>query len=171
MHPEQELYIQRLSDQNKDRNALYTKLLLALPVLAALPYIPTLIRPGTAFPSLLAISSLLSTAYMLRRMPDTVTGIAPLDAWTGTGGVAGAGGRSPLDTHLPYLNGGLAVMLGLMGVVAARRAGAEGGLMGWPTMGYLPGLVYGTVLMAKMMMASVDPEKALSGLKYGYKGA
>lgn len=109
---------------------------------------------------------------MLRRMPPTVTGIAPLDAWSGTGGAAGgAGGRSPLDTHLPYLNGGLAVMLGLMGVVAARKAGADGGLMGWPAMGYLPGLVYGTVLAAKMMMASVDPEKALSGLRYGYKGA
>lgn len=104
-------------------------------------------------------------------MPDTVTGIAPLDAWSGTGGVAAAGSRSPLDTHLPYLNGGLAVMLALMGVVAARKAGSEGGLMGWPTMGYLPGLVYATVLLAKMMMASVDPEKALSALKYDYKGA
>jgi hypothetical protein len=107
-------------------------------------------------------------------MPDTVTGIAPLDAWSGTGGVAGGaavGARSPLDTHLPYLNGGLAVMLALMGVVAAKKAGSEGGLMGWPTMGYLPGLVYAVVLVAKLMMASVDPAKALSALKYDYKGA
>jgi hypothetical protein len=32
-------------------------------------------------------------------------------------------------------------------------------------------VVYGVVLLAKMVMASVDPESELSGLKYQYKGA
>lgn len=46
----------------------------------------------------------------------------------------------------------------------------KGGLL-FVGMGYLPGIVYGASLLAKAMMASVDPEKELSNLKYGYRGA
>jgi hypothetical protein len=41
----------------------------------------------------------------------------------------------------------------------------------WPGMGYLPLVVYAIVLISKMVMGSVDPEKELASLKYDYKGA
>lgn len=59
--------------------------------------------------------------------------------------------------------------MALLEVVASMKAG-KGGLL-FVGMGYLPGVVYGASLLAKAMMASVDPEKELSGLKYGYRGA
>jgi hypothetical protein len=38
-------------------------------------------------------------------------------------------------------------------------------------LGALPGVVYAVVVGAKVMMAEVDPERELTKLKYGYKGA
>lgn len=66
---------------------------------------------------------------------------------------------------------GMCAVLVAAGLVAgARGGGAEpwGGVLG---LGNLPALVYVVVLAAKMVMASVDPERELSGLKYQYKGA
>lgn len=60
-------------------------------------------------------------------------------------------------------------MLTLLEVVASMKAG-KGGLL-FVGMGYLPGIVYGASLLAKGVMASVDPEKELGNLKYGYRGA
>lgn len=41
----------------------------------------------------------------------------------------------------------------------------------WTGMGYLPLFVYLVVLLSKVVMSSVDPEKELTALKYEYKGA
>jgi hypothetical protein len=38
-------------------------------------------------------------------------------------------------------------------------------------LGALPGVVYASVIGAKVVMAGVDPERELRGLKYDYKGA
>jgi hypothetical protein len=38
-------------------------------------------------------------------------------------------------------------------------------------LGALPGVVYASVVGAKVVMAGVDPERELRGLKYDYKGA
>jgi hypothetical protein len=76
--------------------------------------------------------------------------------------------RSPLERTLPYLNLGLVVLLVLMGLV---RGDERGGGFGWVSMGNVPGLVYSVAITAKIVMAGVDPEKELTGLKYGYKGA
>ncbi|PTB63813.1 hypothetical protein BBK36DRAFT_1125016 [Trichoderma citrinoviride] len=76
--------------------------------------------------------------------------------------------RSPLERTLPYLNLGLVVLLILMGLV---RGNDRGGGFGWVSMGNVPGLVYSVAITAKIVMAGVDPERELSGLKYGYKGA
>lgn len=72
-----------------------------------------------------------------------------------------------MDKYLPYLNLGLVVLLVLMGLVTKSDA-ASFGLIG---MGNLPAVVYGAVIVSKMVMASVDPESELSRLKYQYKGA
>lgn len=75
--------------------------------------------------------------------------------------------RSPLETYLPYLNLGLIAALILMGMVTKSNVAS----FGWIGMGNLPAIVYIVVLVAKMVMASVDPEAELSTLKYEYKGA
>ncbi len=153
-------------------------ILLLIPLLATIPYLPAL----PSLPACLALSSLLATAYLLRRLPPTVTGLYPLDAWTGTGGAARVA-RSPLDQTLPYLDALLALLLAFWGGAVAYKAsrldgGGEGspgrsvsGALAWPVMYTLPAGVYGVVLLAKVVMAGVDPEKELSALRYEYKGA
>lgn len=85
--------------------------------------------------------------------------------------------KSPLDKHLPYLNVGLCIILVLSGVLANRVVGEEDGAshhshqFSWLGLGNLPAIVYGVVIIAKMVMASVDPERELQKLKYEYKGA
>ncbi|TQV91704.1 hypothetical protein IF1G_09770 [Cordyceps javanica] len=175
---EQESYIQRLSDRNRAQNAQMVTLLLALPLLAAVPYLLAL----PSLPACLALSSLGATAYLLRRLPPAVTGLYPVDAWVGTGGAAGA--RGPLDQNLPYLNALLAILLAFWGAAVAYKTsrfdGGKGavvpgkdvtGALAWPVMCNLPAGVYGVVLLAKIVMAGVDPERELSGLRYDYKGA
>ena len=195
-HPEQDRLIARLARENAQRDTTFRAVLLALPLLSTVAYIAgPLFRPATALLSLLALTSLLATAALLRAQPPAVTGIAPLDAWTRRDdvhaaaagdlarllrlreqirGVVAAGGRerrragaSPLAVYLPYLNVALAAVVALMGAVT----GAGGRGFGWVGMGNLPGLVYAVVLAAKVVMGSVDPERELSGLKYEYKGA
>lgn len=117
--------------------------------------------------SILALTSLASTAYLLRVLPPAVTGLAPIDAWSSAGVLAG-GLRSPIDTHLPYLNAGLVIMLGLMELVTSMKP-STGPF--WFGMGYLPGIVFGVVTLSKFLMAGVDPEKELTGLRYEYRGA
>lgn len=185
--PEQEALIARLAAENTARNAQFRLFLLALPLLTALVYVPLLFRPRLSFLSLLSLTSLLSTAFLLYRLPPTATGIAPLDAWSRSEDVAAAtreagrrlgkrgsggnslafasGAKSPLDTYLPYLNFGLGLVLTLLGLVAG---GERAWLIG---MWDLPAVIYGVVLVAKLVMGSVDPEKELSALKYQYKGA
>lgn len=125
---------------------------------------------------LLALTSLASTAYLLHRLPPDSTGIPALDHLGRATPLpplahAAMARPSPLEAWLPYLNLGLCAVLVAMGLVAgARGRGAEGwaGILG---LGNLPALVYGVVLAAKMVMASVDPERELAGLRYQYKGA
>lgn len=164
---EQESYIRRLAAENKARDAAFARYLLALPAVAALPYVLSLFRPATILLSILALTSLASTAYLLHVLPPAVTGLAPLDAWSSSGVLAG-GLRSPIDTHLPYLNAGLVVMLALMEIVASMKT-SRGPV--WFGMGYLPGIVYAAITGSKLLMAGVDPEKELTGLRYEYRGA
>jgi hypothetical protein len=44
-------------------------------------------------------------------------------------------------------------------------------ISGLTGIGNLPGLIYLAVLGAKFVMASVDPERELGGLRYELKGA
>ncbi|KAF4813600.1 hypothetical protein CGCTS75_v013631 [Colletotrichum tropicale] len=76
--------------------------------------------------------------------------------------------KSPLEQYLPYLNLGLCAMLVLTGMVTKS---GERDTFGHVGLGNLPAIVYIVIILAKVVMASVDPEKELSALKYGYKGA
>jgi hypothetical protein len=209
--PEQEDYIAQLAIENAARDVQFRRFLLAIPLLATIPYLPALINPPTSLLALLSLTSLFSTAYLLHHQPPTSSGIPFLDDWARpktpqptrppslstreSSGVFGDDDdedeedyepyvprgrprqrrssfsyverRSPLEIYLPYLNLGLGVILILM-AWAIGRVKSEAV---WPGMGCLPLVVYGIILVSKMVMGSVDPEKELSSLKYDYKGA
>lgn len=78
------------------------------------------------------------------------------------------GENSPLETWLPWLNLGLVGVLVLLGLVSGE---AWKGAFRWVGMGNLPGVVFGVIVVAKVVMGSVDPEAELGALKYSYKGA
>ncbi|KAM0434198.1 hypothetical protein ACHAQK_008867 [Fusarium lateritium] len=209
---EQEDYIAQLAIENAARDVQFRRFLLAIPLLATIPYLPALINPPTSLLALLSLTSLCSTAYLLHHQPPTSSGIPFLDNWARpktprptrppslstreSSGVfddddddedeedyepyvprgrprqrrssfSYVGRRSPLEIYLPYLNLGLGVILILM-AWAIGRVKSEAV---WPGMGYLPLVVYGIILVSKIVMGSVDPEKELSSLKYDYKGA
>jgi hypothetical protein len=178
---EQESLIRSLSLENKTRNALYAKLLLSLPILSTIPFIPALFTPQIAFLSLLSITSLLSTAYLLYILPPGCTAIPLLDALntnTNTDPKTKAGAsriadplvlrtveHGPIRSYLPYLNLVLSAVLALLGQVFIGRE------MIWWGFAWLPGGVYAVVLLAKVVMGSVNPEAELGALRYEFKGA
>lgn len=89
--------------------------------------------------------------------------------------------KSPLERHLPLLNVGLCAVLVLYGLLVQRRGGGTSEHydhnedhrqhFGWLGLGNLPAIVYAVVIVAKLLMANVDPERELTALKYDYKGA
>ncbi|KAK4061283.1 hypothetical protein Trihar35433_9610 [Trichoderma harzianum] len=189
---EQDSLIQTLASQNASQNESLNRILIALPLLSTIAYLRPLFNPATTTFAVFCLTSLLATAFLLYKLPPTETGIGVIDAWAGGSradpstrfqlrsslrgidagrGVLGRAPvemRSPLERTLPYLNLGLVVLLILMGLV---RGDERGGGFGWVSMGNVPGLVYSIAITAKIVMAGVDPEKELTGLKYGYKGA
>ncbi|KAG6002904.1 hypothetical protein E4U21_002515 [Claviceps maximensis] len=193
---EQESLISDLSAQNALQNHHFARLLLTLPLFTTFFYLPLLFRTRhDVIIALLSLTSLLSTTYLLHTLPPETTGIELLDAWSRGGHARHQGDpaeaaacarvmmmerqarrlqrglgydRAPLEMYLPYLNGALAMVLSLMGLVTER------GVVGGSTCivrGNLPAVVYGVVLLAKVVMGSVDPERELSPLKYEYRGA
>jgi hypothetical protein len=169
-YPEQEHLIQTLNEQNTNTNILYSRILLLLPTLSLIPYLPTLFSPQTTFLSLLSISSLISTAYLLYSLPPGVTSISFLDNLNTPPSTQRPLHRAdligPLLHYLPYLNLALCGILVLLGIVVTRKVQQL-----WWGFGWLPAGVYGVVLLAKWVMGSVDPVSKLAELRYGFKGA
>ncbi|CAK7209338.1 hypothetical protein SCUCBS95973_000405 [Sporothrix curviconia] len=184
---EQDTLIQSLAEQNQRRNEQFRQLLLAVPALAAVPFLMACFRSSsssTAMVSLLGISSLAATAYMVHRQTPTKTGIRVLDTWSGADvkgkGPAAAATFSlsnwsarrlpPLDQHLPHLNLGLCAVL-LLSIFLPKGATAPASNTPYQLLSSLPAVVYGIVLISKVTMAGVDPERELNKLRYEYKGA
>ncbi len=177
---EQDTLIRTLAAQNTTRNAQFRLVLLTLALACTLPYLVALFRARTFVVALLGLTSLLSTAYLLYVLPPTRSGIPVLDAWAAAAGrdedihkgqqqrqqLPELPHRSPLEAYLPGLNAVLCVALAVQGWLSP--ASDDGWLVG---LGSLPALVYGLVLVAKGVMASVDPERDLARLTYEYKGA
>ncbi|KAF4993827.1 hypothetical protein FDECE_13301 [Fusarium decemcellulare] len=93
---EQEDLIGRLAEENAARDAQFRRLLLALPLLATIPYLPALINPPTSLLALLSLTSLFSTAYLLHHQPPASSGIPFLDKW--------AKPKTPRPTRPPSLS-------------------------------------------------------------------
>ncbi|CAK7209361.1 hypothetical protein SBRCBS47491_000417 [Sporothrix bragantina] len=184
---EQDTLIQSLVEKNQQRNEQFRQLLLAVPALAAVPFLMACFRsssPSTAMVSLIGISSLAATAYLVYRQAPTKTGILLLDVWSGADvkgkGPAAATAFSlpdwstrrppPLDQHLPHLNLGLCAVL-LLSIFLPRGGAGVSSNTPYQLLGSLPAAVYGVVLISKVTMAGVDPERELNKLRYEYKGA
>ncbi|GKT49398.1 uncharacterized protein ColSpa_09579 [Colletotrichum spaethianum] len=174
---EQEVLIQRLADENAARNAQFNTFLLALPLLTTppgvtgIPLLDAWSRPKTprASPS----SSLASSTSSISGASSSSSSYQPVRAPVQTRRRRSSFSfaedqKSPLETYLPYLNLGLCAVLVLTGVVT--RSG-ERHALGHVGLGNLPAIVYVVVLIAKVVMGSVDPEKELAALKYDFKGA
>jgi hypothetical protein len=146
-------------------------------LLSIIPYIPTVFGPRTTLLSLLSITSLLSTAYLLYILPPGRTAISFLDAFNSPPATKDQAskqylsqkfevGEGPIKQYLPCLNLGLCGVLVLLGMLVRRKTEEL-----WWGFGWLPAGIYGVVLLAKYVMGSVDPEGELGSLKYGFKGA
>lgn len=77
--------------------------------------------------------------------------------------------EGPIQTYLPLLNLLLCIVLAILGIQLSKRGRVEVWMGAW--FGCLPGFAYGVVVGAKWVMGSVDPERELGGLRYGFKGA
>lgn len=58
----------------------------------------------------------------------------------------------------------------MLGTMVKAKTRARGEILWWG-FEWVPAGIYAVVVMAKMVMGSVDPEEELKGLRYGYKGA
>ncbi|PHH64020.1 hypothetical protein CDD81_5125 [Ophiocordyceps australis] len=166
---EQESLIAQLSTANASQNTLYRNALAILVALAALPFLPLLFSRV----SILALSSLAATAYLLVRLPPTRTGLRHLDDFAARDKAARSRIPSnypplgPLDTYLPYLNLLLSGLIVLMSITSISASGE------WyfVVLASLPASIYAVTIAAKVTMAQVDPDKELSPLQYQYRGA
>ncbi|KAI4169597.1 MAG: hypothetical protein LQ348_007248 [Seirophora lacunosa] len=110
--------------------------------------------------SLLAVSSLLCTAYILFFLPNG----KPAE---GRMSPAASEGEGPIRRYITYLNGGLSVLVGLN---AFHFTGKEGVHDGFWLFCLLPSAVFSLVILMRRTMLSVDID-GLEKLKYPYKGA
>ncbi|KAK3951875.1 hypothetical protein QBC32DRAFT_213963 [Pseudoneurospora amorphoporcata] len=194
---EQESLITTLSTLNTHRNSQFRSLLLLIPAIASIPYLLALFLPSpsqrklsTVLFALLALTSLAATTFVTVKLPPTKTGLAFVDALSasaGKGKKAGKGSRngirvpnlygsgilqpSPLEAWLPYLNVGLCLLVLLTGLVTGGGGHQVGASVGQVYLAALPGVINAATVVAKAVMAGVDPEGELGGLRYGYKGA
>ncbi|MCJ1299374.1 hypothetical protein MMC08_002166 [Hypocenomyce scalaris] len=163
---EQEKLIAKLRRENEERNRQFMIIFSAIPVTSVLAFLPAIMTSASLHPkfvSLLAITSLLSTAYILvfipSQRPPEPGSKRPMRHLEPVPG--------PLHQYLSYLNAGLSLLLGLYAIGFRGRNGVHDGF--W-MLCLLPGLVFSIIVVARRVMLSVDVSE-LEGLKYGYKGA
>ena len=171
---EQENLIRTMQEQTITQNKIYSKVFFVLPLVCVLPYLTTLLQPRTSLLSLLSITSLLSTAFLVYILPPGITSIAFIDALNAPSS-SSSNSRNipgpihqphgPIETYLPYLNIVLSMMLGLLGMVTRGREEL------WVGFAWLPGAIYTIAMGGKWVMGSVNPEVELGALRYGFKGA
>ncbi|KAI9751159.1 MAG: 54S ribosomal protein L9, mitochondrial [Chaenotheca gracillima] len=196
---EQETFIQDLRTRNASQNTLYTNMFLALPLILTLPYLRLIVLSSTApgnvsLPSLLSLTSLLSTAYIFRyirfeKLKRQANNLS-LPEW--------AADEGPLNLYLPWLNALICTILGFVALwqwhgststVERSTGGGERVLWLIPSGKTIPmptilddirkGLaidtlifvvIYAIIMFARYTMQSVDVSE-LERLRYSYKGA
>ncbi|EKD12851.1 hypothetical protein MBM_09080 [Drepanopeziza brunnea f. sp. 'multigermtubi' MB_m1] len=169
---EQESLIQTLKEENQRRNQQYITALLIISLLCCTPYLSTIFSGPTRLLSVLSITSLLSTAYMVHTSPPGQTGLAFVDranaepkSMAARREALLAANDGPIKQFLPYLNVGLCVILLGLGSMVQRK-----GVAVWAGFAWLPAAVYGVSVAAKWVIGGVDPGD-LANFRYELRGA
>ena len=132
--------------------------------------------------SILSISSLVATAYILIFIPNT-NGAAG-SGQARTTGTAAFSKNGPLERYLSTLNGGLSFLLSLSAYSVKGKHGVHEGfwllcllpfgrsyaLQARRRYANIVLVVFFIIMLARQLMLSVDIDE-LEKLKYGYKGA
>ncbi|MCJ1238731.1 hypothetical protein MMC14_006722 [Varicellaria rhodocarpa] len=163
---EQEKLIQKLRVETEERNEEYMRMFLAIPVCSIVAYVPSLLMFSSLqakFLSILSITSLVSTAYMLFFIPNVRLNTSRRKRRN----LQIEPEPSMIDQYLGYLNGGLSFLIALNAWTIQEKNGVHD--LFW-TLCLLPSLVFVVIVVAKRLMISVDVDE-LEDLKYGYKGA
>ncbi|KAL9065459.1 MAG: hypothetical protein Q9161_008220 [Pseudevernia consocians] len=163
---EQEKLIAKLRAENDDRNEEYKRLFLALPSVSAMAYIPALIASRLVqarLVSLLCMTSLIATAYILAFVPN-VRPKPPNRVKSKRKSVPESG---PVRQYISYLNGALSLLSALNSITFRDKRGVHDGF--W-LLCLLPVVSFTVIMLARELMLSVDVDE-LEDLKYEYKGA
>ena len=146
-------------------------------------YIPTLITSGIVqakLVSLLCMTSLLATAYILAFVPNT----RPQSPNGAKSKRQSASNSGPVHQYIGYLNGALSLLCALNSITFRDKRGVHDGFWllcllpvgRWPLsreMAVRPNrsaVSFAVIVLAKQLMLSVDVDE-LENLRYGYKGA
>ncbi|CDM28060.1 hypothetical protein DTO013E5_4012 [Penicillium roqueforti] len=158
---EQERVIEQLQSQNDARNAQYSVIFTALPLLAATVFVPSVLSASSQAErlfSLLGLVSLLTTAYIMKRSP-----LQP-----------DRKGKKPMTFHTERIarihgtlvpgNSALCLLLALVSLSTGSSYAIR------PVLYLIPGAMLVVILLARKVMLSVDLA-SLKDLQYEYKGA
>ncbi|OBT46563.1 hypothetical protein VE00_01815 [Pseudogymnoascus sp. WSF 3629] len=175
---EQQRLIHTLRASASATNTLYTRLFTTFPLLLTLAYLTPLSSARGALP-LLALTSLIASAWVMYAFPVGRTGWPWVDEWAGSSGtgkgkdVKGTGRagdispgeeEGPLRRWLVPLNAGLAGVILVAGLLGTGGGGVK--------LSVLPALALGVVVAVKVQMRGLEADvDGLEGLRYGYKGA
>ncbi|KAF7587504.1 hypothetical protein BBP40_007149 [Aspergillus hancockii] len=161
---EQESMIERLRAQNDKRNAEYSIIFAAIPLLSAIVFIPSLFSSGSGLLgwllSFLSVLSLVATAYTMKYIPLQLPdpkGKRPM--------------RSPdCPAHLRKLLLPVNITIcSLLLFVYLSSSSVESSHNKQPTAYIVPIAMLAIIMFARQVMASVDL-KHLEDLQYEYKG-
>jgi hypothetical protein len=158
---EQERVIEELQRQNDARNAQYSMIFTALPLLAATIFVPSVLSASSQAErlfSLLGLVSLLTTAYIMKCTPlqPDRKGKKPMTSHT----------ERMAQVHAALVPGTGAVCLLL--ALVYLSTGSSYGIR--PVLYLIPGIMLAVILLAQNVMLSVDLA-SLKDLQYEYKGA
>ncbi|CAG8193976.1 unnamed protein product [Penicillium nalgiovense] len=158
---QQEQLIEQLQSQNDARNAQYSMIFTALPLLAATVFVPSVLSASSQAErlfSLLSLVSLLTTAYIMRCFPlqPDRKGKKPMTLHT----------ERIARLHAALVPGTSAVCLLL--AVVYLFTGSSYAIH--PVLYLIPGAMLTVIILAQKVMLSVDLA-SLKDLQYEYKGA
>ncbi|BCR84948.1 uncharacterized protein ACHE_20406S [Aspergillus chevalieri] len=160
---EQERVIEQLQRQNDQRNAQYSTVFTALPLLSTLVFVPSVLyrssTPTVRLFSFLSIMSLLVTTYIMKLFMSRL-----LDRKSKRP-AAEVERTTLVRQSLLFTNTGICGILVLVYLFANPSPSSI-----WPGLYIVPGAMFGVILLVREAMVSVDLSH-LQNLRYEYKGA